>query len=207
MLISVRKLSVGFGDKNVLTDVSLDINAGEIVGIHAPSGCGKSTLAAALTGLLPLHARVRVEHGALPKAGGQICLMSQHAQHALNPARTVGQWLSRVQPQRYFQSLKALSHQLFDTAEWNRVVDSLPGELSGGMRQRALLVGLLYRAPDVLVCDEPVSAQDTACRERMESVLRAFTEDQRAVIWLSHEPLKRLASRKFVLQSTGLNHA
>ena len=207
MLISVRKLSVGFGERSVLTDINFDVNAGEIVGIHAPSGCGKSTLAAALTGLLPQHARVSIEHGALPKAGGQICLMSQHAQHALNPARTVGQWLSRIRPLRCFQSLKALSHQLFDSSEWNRVVHSLPGELSGGMRQRALLVGLLHRAPDVLVCDEPVSAQDAECRERMESVLRAFTKDQRAVIWLSHEPLERLASRQFVLQSTGLNHA
>ena len=207
-MLSTNGLSVEYAGVPVLKNVSMTLHAREIVGVHAPSGSGKSTLAAALTGLLPASARATAAPNTkLPAAGGHICLMSQNAQHALNPSRSIGDWLRRIQPLRRFESLHQLAARLFEESEWTGVENSLPHELSGGMRQRALLLGLLFRGPEILVCDEPVSAQDDANAARMVSALEAFADDQRAVVWLSHEPAEGIAHRHYRLRYGELQDA
>jgi len=171
VIISVRGVEVGFGEKTILKGLDLDVYRGEILGFVGASGQGKSVLTRAILGLVPKRA------GTIEVLGQNLDelspterrLMERHwgvlfQQGALFSALTVKQ---NVQvPMREHLDL---SERLLDELAMLKIemvglkpdaADKLPSELSGGMIKRAALARALALDPDIVFLDEPTSGLD-----------------------------------------------
>jgi len=176
--LSVSNLVKRFGSHTALSDVSLDIRAGELVCLLGPSGCGKTTLLRAIAGL------ERQDSGTILLSGRDI----SHAEpqerdygilfqsYALFPNLTVAQNVAyglsgkrahrkhvadRVEEMLTLVGLAGASHKY-------------PGQISGGQQQRVALARALAPSPSLLLLDEPMSALDARVREHLRIELRAL---------------------------------
>ncbi|MGH3945636.1 MAG: dipeptide/oligopeptide/nickel ABC transporter permease/ATP-binding protein [Pseudonocardiaceae bacterium] len=218
----IDELTVAYGDRIAADEVSLTVGAGELVGLVGESGSGKSTVAGAALGLLPAAARVmggRVlvcgyDVAALsPRAlrsvrGRCIGLIPQEAASALNPVRTVGDQLGEALTAHRPMSRDAVRERVVELLELVALDPShardYPHQLSGGMRQRAVIAIALAGQPAVLIADEPTSGLDVLVQAE---VLELLDELRRrlglAVLVVSHDlPLiEGIADRIAVMQS------
>jgi phospholipid/cholesterol/gamma-HCH transport system ATP-binding protein len=170
-IIRVRDLTVGFGEKIILENLSLDVRRGEILGFVGPSGSGKSVLTRTIIGLLPKRAgKIEVMGRDLDElTGGERRRMEQRwgvlFQHgALFSSLTVKQ---NVQvPMREYLNLSSRLMEELALLKIEMVglkpeaADKFPSELSGGMIKRAALARALSLDPDIVFLDEPTSGLD-----------------------------------------------
>jgi NitT/TauT family transport system ATP-binding protein len=201
--VSIDDLQVRYGTRTVLTEVTLDIAAGEIIVVVGPSGCGKSTLLRTVAGLLPAHAgEVRVAGTSVSGAHSDRALVFQD--DALLP------WLTVARNVELPLALRGIRRrERRDAArEWIERVglrehaDRLPRELSGGMRQRVQLARTLVAGPRVLLMDEPFGALDAQTRTAMqELLLHVWSTHPTTVLFVTHDvdEALRLADRVIVL--------
>lgn len=218
--VDVQGLRIAFGDRAVVDDVSFTVEAGECVAIVGESGAGKSLTARALLGLLPggatavterLHiagtdaARLG-ESGWRTLRGRRIALVSQDALAALDPLRRIGREVAepmeihglRADGGRVLELLESVS-----MPDAERRVRSRPQELSGGLRQRALIASALAADPEVIVADEATTALDATVQARILELLRGIADSGRAVVFISHDfaAVRRVADRVIVMQA------
>ena len=197
----------GGGRAEVVHDVSFDAGHGEAVGLVGESGSGKSMTLRATMALLPRvvsadAGTVVLDGQPLPFVGrraralrrGRIALVFQDAASALDPVRTVGAQIGEVaqhvaglgrgEPRP--RTLELL--ELVGIRDPARRMRSYPHELSGGMRQRAMLAVALAAEPGALLCDEPTTALDVTVQAQ---VLELIDELRRrlslAVVFVSHD--------------------
>jgi peptide/nickel transport system ATP-binding protein len=189
-LLKISNLSVAYGERaqsrTVVENFSLTINPGEIVAIVGESGSGKSTTANAILGLLPRGGRITegsivVDDQNITRAservlrgirGRRVGLVPQDPMVALNPTLRIGQQVAEVVrlrsvPRRSVSAevLAALESAGLDQPELR--ARQYPHELSGGLRQRALIAIALAGKPDLLIADEPTSALDSTVQRRI----------------------------------------
>jgi len=212
-LLRVSGLSVSYapprkatslGTGAALTDATLEVRPGEIVGIVGETGSGKTTLARATVGLVrPVAGRIEFagqDMGALRgralrdfRRSGQVQLVFQDPLRSLDPDLTVADLvrepldvaatLPRAErTERVEESLRLVG---LDPAA---VLDRRPQQLSGGQRQRVSLARAISTRPQLLFCDEPVSALDVSNRNLVLSLLdRLRTELDLAVVIIAHD--------------------
>lgn len=207
-LLSVQRLSVGFGGRPALTDVSFDVEAGEIVGLTGDSGSGKSTLALALLGLARAPGRilsgaVRLEGRdilALPEAerralrGQSIGLVTQNPRSSLSPLHTVAQQVGgvlrahgRLGRAEALGKVVGLLRRL-GLNDPERRASAYPHELSGGMAQRVLIAMALGTGPRLLVADEPTSGLDVTIQAQfLDQMWQAARETGSAVLLMTQD--------------------
>jgi len=194
-ILEVADLSVSFktesGNVSAVDHVSLDLAAGEIVGVVGESGCGKSVTAMSLAGLLPGSARVsgsvRLRGTELIGArenelrrvrGKEIAYIFQEPMTSLNPVLTVGRQIVevlQVHERLSRQQAKARAIELLSLVgipSAAKRVDNYPHQLSGGMRQRVMIAMAVACNPTVLVADEPTTALDVTVQAGILEVLR-----------------------------------
>jgi ABC-type nitrate/sulfonate/bicarbonate transport system ATPase subunit len=172
--LRARDLSLTLGETEVLRDLSLAVEPGEIVALVGPSGCGKSTLLAVLAGLLePDSGELLIDGSPDPARLGRLTLMPQH--DALLPWRTLldnvalGPSLAGDDRRRAgAEARRALAR--FGLAGFE---DHYPHALSGGMRQRAALARTLLGGARAWLLDEPFGALDALTRADLRGVLAA----------------------------------
>jgi peptide/nickel transport system ATP-binding protein len=204
-LLRAEGLQAGF-DGPVLRGVDLVLHEGEGVALLGPSGAGKTLLARALLGLLPPDAwwRGRVLwRGADPAAapggwtavrGAGATWLPQEALGALNPVLTVGeqiaeaarqhQGLDRAAARRHAAALLAE----LQLREPEALLDAWPHQLSGGMRQRALLAAALACGPRLLIADEPTASLDAPVQRDLLALLdRARRARGLALLFITHD--------------------
>lgn len=201
---------------HALTDASLTVERGEIVGLVGESGCGKSTLARVLTGLQrPTEGRVLFrgeDLWGLPAArrrqefGASIGVVFQDPSTALNPRLPVGRILRdpldvhrRGTPRDREQRVAELL-DLVGLPEHTR--QSLPGQLSGGQRQRVAIARALALEPELIVADEPTSALDVSVRAQVLNLLMDLRSRLGlGMVFISHDiqTVRHLADRLAVL--------
>jgi oligopeptide/dipeptide ABC transporter ATP-binding protein len=211
-LLSVRDLRVQFrtdqGVVKAADGVSFDLAEDEVLGVVGESGSGKSVTALAVLGLLPSTATVTgaVRYRGrslldLPKdearalRGSSLAIVFQDALAALNPLHRVGnQVVEAIQvhhPKVSRRDALARAVELFGLVGIESPatrVKQYPHELSGGMRQRALIAMAIANDPDVLIADEPTTALDVTTQAQVLEVLKAARLRTRsAMVLITHD--------------------
>ncbi|MBF4579821.1 ABC transporter ATP-binding protein [Frigoribacterium sp. VKM Ac-2530] len=220
-LLVVDDLRVSFGSGPVVDGVSFTLAAGECVAIVGESGSGKSVTARALLGLTGgTVASRRLTLGDTDLAGlgerawrrvrgARVGLVLQDALVSLDPLRPIGREIddalrlhTRLTPrQRRERALEALVEVGMPDPEAR--LGSRSGELSGGLRQRALIAAALAVRPELVVADEPTTALDAEVQRVVVDRLRALRDGGTAVLMISHDlgVVRRLADRVVVMRA------
>jgi oligopeptide/dipeptide ABC transporter ATP-binding protein len=180
-----------------VTGVSLQLRAGEILGLVGESGCGKSTTARALLALAPLaegHVRLHGEPIAQndPRLRHSVLAIFQNPAASFNPKRSLVD--SVAEPMRVRRIGTPAERHRRALAELDRVglTESVAGrrphEVSGGQCQRAAIARATILRPEALVCDEPVSALDVSIQAQILELLAELRrEDGLAMLFISHD--------------------
>jgi sulfate transport system ATP-binding protein len=182
--VSIRNVSRRFGSFTALSDVSLEIPAGELVALLGPSGSGKTTLLRIIAGLdFPDAGQVLIngeDNVARPPRERGVGFVFQH--YALFRHMTVAGNIAfglKVRPRAKRPSkaeIKTRVAALLDLVQLGWLADRYPSELSGGQRQRVALARALAIEPRLLLLDEPFGALDTKVRKELGQWLRALHE-------------------------------
>ena len=224
-LLQVERLSVAFGAKPVVDDVSFSIAPGEKLALVGESGSGKTVTALALLRLLPeakFSGRALFADGGegrdllgLPERalrglrGDDIAMIFQEPMTALNPLMTVGEQIAEVL--RLKRGLtgapltQATVELLASTGipEPERRAGAFPHQLSGGQRQRAMIAMALACQPKLLLADEPTTALDVSLRGQILDLLASLQKKSgMAVLLITHDLnlVRRFADRVAVMQ-------
>lgn len=176
--LSVKGVGKSFGTLNVLNDVSLDIEAGELVCLLGPSGCGKTTLLRIIAGLEKQDAgQLLMGPRDISKAHPQerdygILFQSYALFPNLTVAQNIGYGLSTRNLLR--SQTRERIEEMLELVGLTAIADKYPGQLSGGQQQRVGLARALAPSPSLLLLDEPMSALDAKVREHLRHELRAL---------------------------------
>jgi microcin C transport system ATP-binding protein len=196
-LLAVRDLSVSFdtpgGEVQAVRHVSLDVAAGETVGLVGESGSGKSVTALSILQLLPYPAArhpsgsVRFQGQELLGAseatlrqvrGNRIAMIFQEPMTSLNPLHTIEKQINEVLfvhkglGRRAARARTVELLRLVGLPEAERRLDAYPHQLSGGQRQRVMIAMALANEPSLLIADEPTTALDVTIEAQILKLLR-----------------------------------
>jgi len=197
-MLEIKSLSVNYGSRKVLDDITLEVMPGELLVVIGPNGAGKTTLIRAVSGALPLR------HGSVQVNGLDLSRLS-HAQRArqmavvpqarnLPAAVTVYQsvlmgrtpylgWLGHAGQKDHHSARAAL-----ERTSCVELIERPVGELSGGEQQRVLLARALAQETSVLLLDEPTTHLDLRHQSGLLNLVRQLaTQQQLAVLMVLHD--------------------
>lgn len=221
--IDVQRLRVLIDGRAVVDDVTLSVAAGESLAIVGESGAGKSMIAHALLGLSPSVAAVsaeslRVDGVELRGAGeadwrqirgSRIALISQDALVSLDPFRTIGREIEEpleIHTRDAAATRRTRVEATLDAVampDARRRMGSYPHQLSGGLRQRALIASALVTQPAIVIADEPTTALDATVQLRILRLLREIVDAGTSLLVITHDlaAAAHLADRIAVVQA------
>ncbi len=187
MKLKVEHLSLAFGSRPVLNDISFDVHDREFVSILGPSGCGKSTILNILAGVLEgYEGRIEVDESPLGKAGRHFAYMPQN--DLLLEWRTILDNVSLYGEIHHDRTLKQKALAQFKTFGLEGYEKAYPSALSGGMRQRAAFLRTSLCDADILLLDEPFGALDVITRNEMQDWLLGLRERyERTTLLVTHD--------------------
>ena len=201
--LSIRGLTMQFGDTHVLSNVDLDVREGEFVCLLGPSGCGKSTLLNVVGGFLaPTSGEVAIDGERVRGPDPRRIFVFQE--------RGVFPWLT-VEGNigfglRYIaapERARVIAHYV-QLVGLNGFERAYPDELSGGMKQRVEVARALAVNPDMLYLDEPFGALDSITRIQMRGeLLRIWQAEKKTILFVTHdiEESVQLADRVVVMSA------
>jgi peptide/nickel transport system ATP-binding protein len=209
MSLGVRNLKVYYrtlkGDVKALDGVTFAISDGEIMGLAGESGCGKSTLGKSL---IRFDSRMKYVEGEVELDGKElpiwntaamdafrfkdVSIIPQYAMSAMNPTRKIGRMageLLRARGVDYEAVLPELEHRLDLVGLPRDIVERYPIELSGGMKQRMVMVLSSLLNPSLLIADEVTSALDVSTQRAVGEMLVGFRDREfvRGMIVITHD--------------------
>jgi peptide/nickel transport system ATP-binding protein len=226
-LLEIKGLSIWFrsrgAERLVVSDLSLSIAAGEVLGLVGESGSGKSVTALAILRLLDATARVEgsilfdgIELLALPseamrkRRGRDIAMISQEPMTALNPVMTIGEQVAEaIRAHQPGLSRKQVRRTVIEALEAVAIPEAAsryghyPHQFSGGQRQRILIAMAIANRPKLLIADEPTTALDVTVQAR---ILELLADLRRrfglAMLFISHDlaVVSQVADRVMVMR-------
>jgi peptide/nickel transport system ATP-binding protein len=212
-LLEVRDLTVEFHRKGeqpftAVDQVSFDVEPGQTVGLVGESGCGKSVTSLAIMGLLPkrgakVSGTVNFEGTDLlrlsdkqlrDKRGRDLGMVFQDPLSSLNPVIPIGLQVTEVLERHQGLSRKKAMVEAADLLDKvgipdpQRRLSEYPHQLSGGMRQRALIAIALACRPRLLIADEPTTALDVTIQAQILTLLKGLVQDLgTALVMITHD--------------------
>jgi multiple sugar transport system ATP-binding protein len=212
--IALLNIHKTFGPTEVIHDVSLDIEDGELVVFVGPSGCGKSTLLRLISGLdRPTRGTIAIDGRDVTQVGAAdrgLAMVFQS--YALYPHMTVRQNLAfglentRLPRAEIAERLDAAARML----EIDALMERRPGQLSGGQRQRVAIGRAIVRNPVAFLLDEPLSNLDAELRVTMRAELAALHQRLgTTMVYVTHDQVEAmtLADRIVVLRAGRIEQA
>ncbi|MCU1404121.1 MAG: transporter ATP-binding protein [Glaciihabitans sp.] len=224
-VLRVSDLTVRFGGADAspaVSSVSFSINSGECLALVGESGSGKSVTARALVGLVGDSARVSAAQlevtgidvrglgvrGLQRLRGGVVGTITQDALSSLDPLRLVGREIDDALRLHGILSVAARRARVLELLDAAGIPDpglragQRSGQLSGGLRQRALIAAALAGEPALLVADEPTTALDAQVRNGVLDLIGQQAAQGMAVLLISHDltAVRRIASRVAVMK-------
>jgi len=209
MTLQVENLKVYYqtlrGDVKVLDGATFSLEDGEIMGLAGESGCGKTTLCNSLILLKPpmrfVGGRVKLDNEELPvwdmkKMNSfrfkKISVIPQYAMNAMNPTRKIGKMISELLKSRkvdFKSTLPELKRRLDLVELTYDVLNMYPIELSGGMKQRMVMVLSSLMNPSLLIADEITSALDVSTQKAVVEMLVEFRDRKfvKSLIVITHD--------------------
>ncbi|MFN8223603.1 MAG: ABC transporter ATP-binding protein [Gaiellales bacterium] len=209
MSLSVAELRVYYrslrGDVKALDGVTFEVADGEIMGLAGESGCGKTTLGKSL---IRLDGRMRHVGGTVSLDGRElplddssamdefrfreVSIIPQYAMSALNPTRKIGRLIRELLHARgvsFDETLPELSRRLGLVGLSDDVLHRFPIELSGGMKQRVVMVLSTLLNPSLLIADELTSALDVSTQKAVAEMLVEFRDREfvKSTIVITHD--------------------
>lgn len=192
--IAINNVSYAYGSHEVLRDISLTAEAGEFICLLGPSGCGKSTLLRLLAGLAsPTSGAITLDGNPITGPGLDRGVVFQD--YSLFPWMTVGEnivlALEQAFPGKKRNEYREIAAGYLEMVGLPNTQDKLPGELSGGMRQRAAIARVFAIDSPVLLMDEPFGALDAITRARLQDLLLQLWQqregERKTVFFVTHD--------------------
>ena len=191
--ISVRDLTVAYGDTTALDRVSFRIDSGQMVGVLGPNGAGKSTLFEVLAGLQPFaHGEVLIHGRPAARTSGDLAYVPQKErinwQVPLSVMQVVMQ--GRVRRQPWLRpprraDLEVGEESLRQVGLWSQRAEPMDS-LSLGQQQRVFLARSLAQGADILLLDETFSGVDIRSKEALMKTLHVLRDQGRTILLASH---------------------
>ena len=224
MLLEVKDLNISLtSGKSVAEYISFQLGQGEMLSIVGSSGAGKTTICKAIMGLLGNAYRAdgeilfQAENLLnLPERkrqaiyGKEICLIMQNPMTAFNPSIRVGRQLEKTYllhhgktPKQEMQRLFAGILQRLGLEDTQRILNSYPFTLSGGMLQRLMIAAALMCQPSLLVADEATTAIDACNRIGLMRELKSFCKDGMSVLFVTHDLRSASVSDRILVMDRG----
>ncbi|QUS57292.1 ABC transporter ATP-binding protein [Pseudovibrio brasiliensis] len=188
MQISIENLRHSYGSVEVLQDINLTFESGEIAVIIGPSGCGKSTLLRLMGGLEEPSQGAAYIAGQIPE-GSLNPLTYIFQDFALLPWRSVAGNISLVLEDHKLpkKECEAIIADVLARTNLSEFHDALPRQLSGGMKQRVAIARALAVRPAFLLMDEPLSALDSQTRELlMDDLVDLWAREKFSACYVTH---------------------
>lgn len=212
-LLSVENLSVGFGDADpIVRNVSFEVDRGETLALVGESGSGKTVTCRAVLRILPRTAQIRTgritlngpdgpvtlseigERRMRSIRGDRISMIFQEPMRSLSPLHRIGNQVSEVLWLHRGATERSARKQVLDTFDRvgfpdpDRAYRSYPFELSGGMRQRAMIAMAMVSKPDLLIADEPTTALDVTTQAQVLGLIKDLQQETgMALILVTHD--------------------
>jgi glutamate transport system ATP-binding protein len=212
-LVQVEGINKHFGPTQVLFDVDLDVERGEVVVVIGPSGSGKSTLCRCINRLETVTSgRIVIDGTPLPEEGKELARLradvgmvfqsfNLFAHKTVLQNVTLGPIKARKVPKA---EAEKRGRELLDRVGIAAKADAYPAELSGGQMQRVAIARSLAMGPKVMLFDEPTSALDPEMIKEVLDVMVELAESGMTMIVVTHEMgFARSAARRVVFMDAG----
>ena len=188
-ILKAEKINKGFGDKQVLKDVSITLNEGEIISLLGVSGSGKTTLFNVLSGIYNSDSgSVYLKGKDITGKPGEISYMLQ--KDLLFPYRKVidNVALPLIIKGMSKKEAREKASPLFKTFGLDGYQMKYPSQMSGGMRQRVMIAMALACEPDILIADEPTTALDVTIQAKILELIKELQDKKGiSVIYITHD--------------------
>ena len=223
LVLSLKDVSVAFGNASAVNSVSFDIRAGETVALVGESGSGKSVTALSTVRLLPASASVTGsviykgqeligadEQLLRDVRGNDISFIFQEPMTSLNPLHTISRQLEEsLALHQGLTGAPARAHVLdllnkVGIRDAEKRLNDYPHQLSGGQRQRVMIAMALANGPDLLIADEPTTALDVTIQAQILDLLADIQKAEgMGMLFITHDLkiVRRIADRVCVMQN------
>ena len=222
-LLSINNLKVSVGKKVLVDNVSFDVPQGKIVAIAGGSGSGKTTIGLSILRLLA--PALSVKQGSIvfeghdllglnpedmrQRRGARIGMVFQEPLSAFDPLFTVGQQIDEVvaehtqlsKQERYKKILEIFSE--VELPDPPRAYKSFPHQLSGGMRQRAMVAQAIVCGPSLIIADEPTSSLDVTLQIKIMELFGRLKKKNISILLIAHDlgMIAHLADEVIILRA------
>lgn len=201
-MLALNEVCKNFGPKQVLQDVSFQIERGEILSLLGPSGCGKTTLLNVILGLEQLsggtisHEQQNISHVSMKDRGFNIVFQD----FALFPHLTAYDNIVYGLKNKQKHVKKEDIQSYIDFLELEPHLDKMIHQLSGGQKQRVSIARTLVMKPKILLLDEPLSALDGVIKESIKTQIQSIAREfDLTTIIVTHDPEEALTLSDKVL--------
>lgn len=190
--IEAKSISFGYEKAEILKEINLDVKAGEFLVLMGPSGCGKSTFLRLLAGLeTPTKGEILIDGVSSTVSIPDCGVVFQD--YSLFP------WLSaednialaikqKLKDKKKKKEIRQIADEYLQLVQLGHAIGKYPGQMSGGMKQRAAIARALAFGSELLLMDEPFGALDPVTRSNLQDLLLQISRDQnRTIVFVTHD--------------------